>query len=325
MQLAKIVGQKIAVSTLERAVKNDRIAHSYLFHGDSGVGKRTTAISFINHLLCERKTACGECGACKKFLHGNHPGYRLVESNASIKIGQMREVKEKAQYRKDNYVIWLINDAHKMTLQAANSFLKLLEEPPEKTLFILVTNNLGQILPTIRSRCQPISFIRLSNDDVEMLLQEKGNVDQLSKNDRDLVVSMARGSIGKALELLDSPIVKRRKWIVEKLIDIPNMNVAQVLGLSHNWEENREIASLDLELMLQWYRDLWCLKNGTELALFNEDYKKQLTVVSKQYSGHSLAKITSQILEMLTQLKRNVRVRFILGHLLIQMRREALN
>ena len=102
-------------------------------------------------------------------------------------------MKRDTQFKQEQYNVWLIKDADKMTLQAANSFLKLLEEPPEYVVWILLTTNLASILPTIVSRCQVISFPRLSDDIVRKLLQEKVNNADQSKI--DLVARMARGSI----------------------------------------------------------------------------------------------------------------------------------
>lgn len=324
MRLSDIIGQEIAVRTLEHAIQKERISHAYLFNGENGVGKETTALSLINHLLCESKSACGQCPDCLKLKHGNHPGFRLIDSDSSIKIEQMRDLKEKTQFINEHYVIWLIKDAHKMTLQAANSFLKRLEEPGQMTVFILITNNLRQILPTIRSRCQIISFPRLSDESVRLILSSKVDIKSRPESTADLIIKMSRGSVGKALELWDSPFLERRKWIIEQLINIPQMSEPEILGLSQKWIEERSVVETDLELMLQWYRDLWCTKIDVDESIFNLDYQNELSGICKKYPLVSLERITSLITEMVVQLQRNVRVRFIMGYLLLQMRKGVL-
>ena len=325
MRLSDIIGQEVAVKTLEHSIKKGKISHAYLFDGENGVGKETTALSLVNHLLCESKSACGQCPDCLKFERGNHPGFRLIDSDStSIKIDQIRDLKEKAQFINDHYMIWLIKDSHKMTLQAANCFLKLLEEPGRMTVFILVTNNLRQILPTIRSRCQVISFSRLSDESVHQILSSKVDIDSRPENTVNLIIKMSRGSIGKALELWDIPFLERRKWIIEQLINIPSMRGPEILGLSQKWIEDRSVVETDLELMLQWYRDLWCTKIDANEWIFNMDYQNELSGLSKKYPLASLEQITTLIMEMIVQLQRNVRVRFIMGYLLLQMRKGVL-
>lgn len=326
MQLAKIIGQPIATTTLQRSIAIDQIAHAYLFYGDIGVGKRTAAESFVNHLLCETKSACGSCGSCAKLARNNHPGYRVLESDSSIKIDQIRDLQEQVQLSHKDYQIWVITDVDKMTLQAANSFLKLLEEPPKRTIFLLLTNNLANVLPTIRSRCQVLKFSRLANGEVEQLLRSKLSLDSSNDQKISLITKMARGSIGRALELWDSPALERRNWVTDQLLRIPTMSIVEVLGLSYKWDEDRNQVKLDLELMLQWYRDLWWIKvdNDSNDLLYNLDRKNDLTAISQKYSQKSIENITELIFEMLIQLSHNVRVRFIIGHLLLQMRKGAL-
>lgn len=322
MRLPEIIGQPIATTTLARAIETNRISHAYLFHGEAGVGKETTARSFVNHLLCETRQACGSCSSCQSLKRNNNPYFHVLETDTSIKIQEIRSLKRDTQFKQEQYNVWLIKDADKMTLQAANSFLKLLEEPPEYVVWILLTTNLASILPTIVSRCQVISFPRLSDDIVRKLLQEKVNNADQSKI--DLVARMARGSIGKALDLWDDQFIERRNWVVKQLVKLPTMDIPQVLGLSLTWEEKRDLVIRDLEQMLEWYRDLWCVKTKATDSLHHIDYLHELSVTCEKYTKESLEQITSLIIEMLTYLNRNVRVRFVLGHLLLQMRKGAL-
>lgn len=323
MRLADIIEQKAAVQTLQRAVEVDAVAHAYLFHGSSGIGKTTTAVSFAKQILCETKSACGQCSECLKFERKNHPGLRMLEPDgAAIKIDQIRVLREQVQYANEYYQIWIIKDAHQMTVQAANSFLKLLEEPPQRTVFILVTDNFQQILPTIKSRCQMIGFRRLSDAAVAQALENR--TAEVDRKKLALITKMAQGSIGKALELWDSPLFERRKWVIEQLVELPRMSVVEVLGLSMRWEENRDLFDLDLRLMLQWYRDLWCLKQGLKEQVYNIDYLNELSVICQKYNLSALRQITAAIVDIFSQLERNARIRFLVGNLLLQMRKGVL-
>jgi len=324
VRLTDIVGQTTAVQTLLNALHTGNIFHAYLLYGQTGVGKETTALSFAHHLLCQTRSACGHCRECLKLAHNNHEGLRVLASTgSSIKIDQVREIGEQVHYGREDYLVWIIPDAHKMTLPAANSFLKLLEEPPQKTVFILITDNLEQILPTVRSRCQLIRFAYLSDDEVLRLLRSKVDTAQHENQTVEVIVKMARGSIGKALKLWDSPLIQRRRWVIEQMLALPRMHLAEVLGLSQRWEEDQELVRADLEIMLQWYRDLWYLRAGIGDQVVNLDYLNELSAICQKYSVENLQQITTMIVDMLAQLTRNVRVRFIMDNLLITMKKGA--
>lgn len=322
MRLADVIGQPIATTTLMRSIELNRISHAYLFHGEAGVGKETTAKAFVKHLLCENRQACGSCQSCQSLERGNNPRFNIVESDTSIKIQEIRDLKRSTQFKQTNYSVWLIKDADKMTLQAANGFLKVLEEPPEFVVWILLTNNLQSVLPTIVSRCQIIGFPQLADESVRLLLDahvsDNSDVDKI-----ELVTRMAHGSIGKALELWNDKFLARRAWVVKQLIDLPTMDIPRVLGLSLAWSEERDVVIRDLELMLEWYRDLWCVKTNATDFLHHLDYQNELSVTCEKYTKESLEQITTLIIEMLMLTQRNVRARFMLGHLLLQMRKGA--
>jgi len=326
MHLGEVIEQQVAVQTLQRAAAADMIAHAYLFYGDRGVGKKTAAKCFAHQILCQSRTGCGSCPECLKLSRGNHPGLRILEpEDGTIKIEQIRSVHQQVQYAQEHYLIWIINEAHRMTPQAANSFLKLLEEPPARIVFILVTDHVEQILPTIRSRCQAIGFTRLSDTAViEALKAKAGDSGEGDARKIELVAKMAQGSIGRALELWESPLIDRRRWVLEQLIRLPSMNLYEVMGLSHRWEEDRSLVALDLLLMLQWYRDLWCLQAGLKDQVLNLDYLHELSEGCKQYHRSSLEQITKTIIDLHGQLERNARIRFMMGNLLLQIRKGVL-
>lgn len=137
---------------------------AYLFYGPPGVGKSQVAADLACFLFCSQRVgdkACGACPSCIKMSQSNHPDFFFLEPDgASLKIDQFRILKtrlNKAPLEAPLKVV-VLNSAQKMTIQAANSMLKILEEPPRDTLFILVAPNLFGILPTIRSRVRPVYF-----------------------------------------------------------------------------------------------------------------------------------------------------------------------
>ncbi|WP_135555166.1 DNA polymerase III subunit delta' [Paenibacillus cymbidii] len=164
MSFATIPGQTRAKQVLQNALRGNRLSHAYIFSGPSGSGRKRTALKLAQAIYCTERTddACGACLNCRKVEHGNHPDLYIVEPDgASIKIEQIRELQKKFAYRSTSALtkIYILQDADRMTVQAANSLLKFLEEPQTGALAILLTENGNALLPTIRSRAQWVAFV----------------------------------------------------------------------------------------------------------------------------------------------------------------------
>ena len=149
MVLNSIVGQPLAVSILRRGLETNTLSHAYLFYGDAGLGKETTARAVADELMQQG---------------GVYSQFHVIEGTPSIKIDQIRLLKEQSAYAQNGNLIWLIKDVENMTLEAANAFLKTLEEPTKGVHFFLTTTSLHSLLPTIVSRCQLIPFRSISED-----------------------------------------------------------------------------------------------------------------------------------------------------------------
>lgn len=215
--LKEILKQEQAVNLLFSALEKNRLSHTYLFTGPKGVGKETTAWAFLFHLFCEkdRKNPCGECRECKKIEKEIHPDVWIIfPEKREITIGQVREIINFLRYRplEGEYKVVLIKPAEKMNLEAGNAILKSLEEPPPYVIFILITENLSQLLPTIVSRSQIVRFNPLPKEVIKEFLKknfafEKGIAETLAE------VSM--GSIGKALAIAEKGILEELNSFVK--------------------------------------------------------------------------------------------------------------
>ena len=169
-----------------------------------------------------------------------------------------------------------------MTVEAANAFLKVLEEPSPGVYFFLTTTNIHRILPTIVSRCQVVPFRAIPEEMIQKYLAQKYS--QASDDPKvRLIARMARGSIGRALEYWEGPLLERRQQVLETLIRIPASSYPEVLGFSQRWEEERVQVIEDLQLMLGWYRDLAAVKSGSTVSLYNPDYAGKLQEISQVY------------------------------------------
>ena len=181
MKLSEIQGHSTAIRMLEGAKERGRLASSYLFAGEEGIGKRATALAFAAAINCKNpldvqggQDACGECGSCVKFAGGTHPDLLIVEPDgAQIKVEQIRQVGEALAYRsfEGGVKVVIVDNAEAMNPAASNAFLKTLEEPTPDTLIILVSSMPDRLLPTIRSRCSRINFRPLSDEDSAKVLE----------------------------------------------------------------------------------------------------------------------------------------------------------
>jgi len=272
-----VLGQDKAKKMLRRAMAADRLGHAYLFRGPAGVGKKTLARAFGNYLNClnpsAEQDACSCCRSCHKLKSGNHPDLLLVEpEGASIKINQIRELKHALFFPpfEANYRIILISDVHTMRREAANSLLKILEEPPPGNQLILTGDEAGEILPTILSRCQIIPFTGLSRELVADKLRETG----IDPDEAVSLAAIADGSLGRARMLVDSELLETRRAIIDQLLEMKKNRHASaitVFGLAEQAAALADRLPDLLDLLKLWFRDLIMLANNLPGEVVNRD------------------------------------------------------
>jgi len=308
MTLEQIIGQAVPVAILKRALDTDSLGHAYLFSGEEGVGKETVARAVAQE-LAKRK--------------GGLSTLQVLGGEGSIGIDEIRSLRQQAALAAAGSTVWLILDAERLTIQAANALLKTLEEPVAGTHFFLTTTKLQSMLPTIVSRCQHVQFRRIPEEEICRWLAQRS---QLSPEDGQIrtIAKLAQGSLGRALAYLEGPLLQERKAIIDKLIKVPRASYAAVLGLSQSWPENREKIDQELDVILEWHRDLLAGKNQLDLPLYNPGYERELQEISALYSSEALFGLVETILDMKKAIAGNGRIRFCLGYLLLMMKRGAL-
>jgi len=230
-----ILEQPVAVEQLRLACNADRLPHGMIFAGPVGVGKATTAAFLSQLFLCEKPEAdlpCGNCPGCKSFLAGGHPDYHIItkeliryhdktgkSKGIDLSIHVIRpEVVDKAS-RKSSMgrgKVFIIEQADLMNAPAQNALLKTLEEPAGRTLVILITEQIGQILPTVRSRCQTIRFGQLSETTVARELQSRGIAPALAKK----AANISEGSLGIALRWIEDGVIESVDQLLQQLDEI---------------------------------------------------------------------------------------------------------
>lgn len=215
--LSEVLNQGPATNLLKSALKKDRLYHAYIFTGPKGVGKETTALAFLFHIFCHENSLepCGLCLGCKKIIKDVHPDiYRIVPEKKEITINQIREINNFLKYRplEGEYKVILIKNAEKMNLEASNALLKSLEEPPSYAIFILITENFTQLLPTIVSRSQIVRFRPLPKGTIlEVLINWFG----FERIVAETLADISHGSLGRALKIAEKGFLEELNSFVK--------------------------------------------------------------------------------------------------------------
>lgn len=199
-----IIGHEKQLIEIEHDILSSRLSHAYLLAGINSVGKYTVALKMAGILQCENDF-CHKCSTCVQVKKGSHiDTVELKDNGESIKIEEIRNLIERLQMTPQaKYKILLIQSAERMTTEAANSFLKILEEPPPRTIFILTTNNIREILPTIISRVRTVKFGPVSTSYLEAKLK---NLYPDKPEDLIRQISLfSMGKTGQAVHLMENP------------------------------------------------------------------------------------------------------------------------
>lgn len=316
-----IKGQSQAIKILQKEISTGSIPGAYLFTGPTGVGKTLTALTFAKTLNCKEGgiDSCDKCSSCKKINHQNHPDVRVITPEKdSIKIEQIRNLKSQIFYRlyEGRKKVWIIEKADKLTLEAANSLLKIVEEPPPQAVIILISQTKEELLPTILSRCEIIRFFPLPVKEIEKIIAEQLPQDPHRMH---LLAKLARGRVGEALHLIEEEnLLKTRDEVLyslEKDIKIEEIFKLAARWANYSWKELERI----LDIVLFWFRDLLILRQGETKRLINYDKIEQLEREKKKYSLKEIKRIMEIIEKSRYYLRNNVNQKLVLENLWLKL------
>ncbi len=258
-----VVGQEHITTTLKNAIKNNQLAHAFLFCGPRGVGKTTCARILAKTINCENRRedgeACNECTSCKSFNEGTSLNIHELDAASNNSVDDIRALVEQVRFapQAGKYKVYIVDEVHMLSSSAFNAFLKTLEEPPHYAIFILATTEKHKILPTILSRCQIFDFKRITNKDSVDHLQEiidKENIDA-DKSALQVIAEKSEGCMRDALSILD------------KIVSFTNGKVTYQNTLEHLNILDHDYYFKLLESLLQ--QDL-----ASAMLLFDEINKK---------------------------------------------------
>jgi DNA polymerase III subunit gamma/tau len=206
---SEIIGQEHVVQTLTNALSSDRVSHAYLFCGPRGSGKTTIARLLAKSVNCENRKGfepCNKCSSCLEIMKGSSMDLVEIDAASHRGIDEIRELKEGIKFSpaKSKKKIYIIDESHQLTKEAANALLKILEEAPEHAMFILATTEAQKMISTIISRCQRFDFRKLSVTEITKRLEiisKKENI-KFEKEALQLIASNSEGAVRDAESLL---------------------------------------------------------------------------------------------------------------------------
>ncbi|MFH1655464.1 MAG: DNA polymerase III subunit delta' [Candidatus Omnitrophota bacterium] len=318
MSLEKIIGQNKAIDFLIQSIKNNKLASSYLFIGPEGIGKNLVAKEFAKLLNCQKKSldVCDSCSSCIKIDKMSHPDIHWVEKDKSgfIKIENIRLLQQDINLRpyEAKKKVFIINQAHAMTAEAANALLKTLEEPPKNSILILTTNSAERMFSTIVSRCQKVFFSSMNAEDLKSILKKNHDLKDATSH---YLSFFTEGRLGKSLSLKENDILREKNRIIDSFT-----------GLKGSRENHFDLESKDkqqirynLDILVNWFRDILLLKCGIKAEnLANSDRSKELLALEKKYNMQDLLNIMEQILNTYTMLEYNLNPKIFLEFLKVK-------
>ncbi len=334
MPFREVFGQDYAISLIKNALNRSRMPQSWLFTGQANIGKYKTAVALSQKLNCEKigDDACGLCDYCVQIEEKNFMDFLVVEPDGkNIKIGQIKKSLDWLNLSPDraNTRVMIIDDAKNLGREAANSFLKTLEEPSPNTLLILIAETSKQVPETIVSRCQQIRFKPLSEKITKKIL----NQNTLLSEDRiDLICSLGMGSIKKDLVSRIEIVENIHEIIIFWMTNLNSINLKEVLEKSENWGKSKDDEWIILLNLLEvWFRDLSFFLNGISdeklVKNFNNISKSRILLLGKSanfFKKSCIQEIFWKIIETRKYIGLNANKSLALSSLFIYIFRRAL-
>lgn len=255
-----VVGQHALVNTLKNAVKSGRLAHSYLFCGQRGVGKTTMARVFAKAINCEHLTAdgepCNECESCRAFNEQRSLNIIELDAASNNSVDDIRQLTDQVLVPPvtGRYRVFIVDEVHMLSAAAFNAFLKTLEEPPKYVIFILATTERQKILPTILSRCQKYDFQRITPSDIAEQLKYVADHEGYTTETEALnvIAQKADGAMRDALSIFDQVAAASMGNITYRAA-IDNLNV---LDYDYYFRLVDAFADNNVEQSLLVYKDV---------------------------------------------------------------------
>lgn len=307
-------------------VAHQRIPQGLLLNGIEGLGKRQLALKYAQYLICldrQENTFCGVCESCKLFVAKTHPDLIFLEPEEpgkALGIDLIRQliIKLALKPQYSGYRVVLISPAEQMNINSANAFLKCLEEPPERTVFLLLTAQMQQLPATIRSRCQKLLLAPPDVETGSLWLQQKGITEH-----NELLLRLAQGAPLQAFSLAKDNLLEQRQSCFEDWKNIILTHYCPV-SLAEKWQKIP--ADLLLNWIISWTEDIIrCQFHVSQSLIANNDLEKHLHVLAKQLSLKLLFEFYNLLLKDTYRIKTSLNKQLLFEELLITWSQSTVN
>ena len=294
-KFSEVVGQDFIVKTLLNAIKNNKIAHAYLFAGPRGTGKTTVAKLFAKAINCANfnDESCDDCDNCRAYLESNHPDIIEMDAASNNGVDEIREIIEQVPYAPllGKYKVYIIDEVHMLSTSAFNALLKTLEEPPAHVIFILATTDPQKVIPTVLSRCQRYNFSKINTYEIKRRTIDVLKSENIPFKEKAVeeIARMAEGGMRDALSLLEQCLAYNPDEL--KLKDIQN-----IFGLTSTPEEvnlYNKIHENEVSEVVSKLRGMYAQGMDTKrLAVDLLEIVKDALIYSDQAKDELLSKLT---------------------------------
>ena len=335
----QVIGQDKILSLLDYSLKTNTMAHTYLLVGPRHVGKGTLAVNLAQALNCDGpELPCGQCRSCQRILEGKHADVTSIgldsklasdvisnslEHKTEIGIKDMLELQRLANLPpyEGKCKVFIIDGAEYLSTEAANSLLKILEEPPQRVVWLLLAAEKEHLLPTIISRCQRLELKPVPSEQVQEILIKSYNVDVRKAK---LLTQLCHGRPGWALSAVaNADILEQRSQRITRLFSLLTASLEQrftyAQELAIQFSRKRRAGAEVMEIWLDWWRDLMLIKGGCKESITNVDYEIAL---GKQARGLSLSEIKGFLANLCLlqeEVSKNVNPRLALESLMLNL------
>lgn len=355
-----ILGQEKIKDYFSKTISSGKLGHAYLFHGINGVGKDAVAIEIAKALNClsKDKVPCNTCISCIKINKAEHPDFEYIfpvplkilrdnpeqvhelrkekfnnpykkvrfEGNPFITIDVIRNIINSSVFKpyEGRKKVVIFSQAEKMGEEAGNSILKILEEPPQDLIFILITSDYASIIPTIKSRCIGIKFAPLQSDIIRDSLITNFSVTQ---NEAELISRLSGGSYTKAAEYFQEGIEEKIEF-AGKLLDAIILKKTQLhLDFAEQTVQRRNADFVRdfLNIMLTWTKEAYNYSLSTQSPQSSEDspgtHREEIQKILQFFDYPRLEMLTQEIEKSIDLINKNVYIYLIIINLIINVRK----
>ena len=328
------IGHDKALSTLERAIASDRVAHAYLIVGPAQVGKTTLALDLARAVNCvSNDPPCDDCPQCQRIASGLHPDVRVVgleparsgRMRTQISIDQVRDVQREASLLpyEGKYRVFIFETAEKLTAEASNSLLKMLEEPPDNVIIALLASDAGAMLPTILSRCRRIDLRPVPAQTISKYLTEQYD---LSLERTQEIAGASTGKVGWAVEAaLDPSLLERVRQTVDTIDEFTRGSLTDrfeyAQQMAGRFSANREAVLADLDLWQSWWRDILLTGHQRAELVSNVAKRDSLEEIAAKLPVDEAAAAVASVRRAVFLLERNVSPRLALEGMMLALPR----